>query len=570
METQTTDPEVAEPSTRPKPSVDIDPKTRARLEKVWKQAYAAQTQEDLVDLYAGWSDTYDEDHEAIGYVGHVTTGRVFSRHLTDPIRAKILDAGAGTGAGGAELATHGFRDITALDLSPAMLEKAREKGVFRRLVQADLDGPLDTFANDEFDGVILVGVFSYGQAPAHTLEEIVRVTRVGGVIAFTLRTDFFEENAMGVREKIEELEVAGAWRRLELSEPEQYLPKKDPSVLFRVWCYEVLEGKHPVPARDFVEAVRQAMLAPDRVRRIDHAHIWDPMASRLYNAYIGSPDYYLTECEEEILKAHAEQIAERHTVFVELGCGSARKIKHVLDAAIELHPKRRIAYLPIDLSAGALAATEAELLDIYGDRLKIEPHLGHFRETLSRIPAEDGKNIFFFGSSIGNFESPAATVKFLAELRDVMTPLDQLAVGFDLQKDPEVLLRAYNAGPENLAFFVHMVRRMNHVLGADFDLGAFRLGSTYDAEPPWQGVETRCVNLKVVAEKAQDVHIPAVGFDVHLEAGDAIQVGTSRKLRTDDVQILAELAGLRVRTLWLDHRHYFALTELVRDDAPLD
>lgn len=552
------------------PSPDIDSATQARLAKIWKKAYAARTQDDLVDLYADWSETYDQDHEAIGYFGHVLTAQVFARHVRNPRRVRVLDAGAGTGAGGAELAKRGFRDVTALDLSADMLEKAREKCVFSRLVQADLGGPLDTFASDEFDAVILVGVFSYGQAPAHALEEIVRATRPGGVIAFTMRVDFFESNAMGVRDKIEELEKAGAWRLLELSEPEQYLPKKDPSVLFRVWCYEALEGKRKAPTPEFEEAVRQAMLSPERVRRLDHSHIWDPMASRLYDAYIRCEDYYLPECEEEILNAHAEQIAERHTVFVELGCGSARKIRHVLDAALELRPDREIAYLPIDLSEGALEATRAELREVYGDRLTIEPHLGHFRETLSRIPAEDGKNIFFFGSSIGNFETPEATVRFLAELRDLMTPRDQLAVGFDLQKDPEVLLRAYNAGPANLAFFVHMVRKMNHELGADFDLDAFRLGSTYEKETPWKGLETCCVNLKVVTEKAQDVHIPGVGFDVHLEAGDAIQVGTSRKFRTDDIPLLAALAGLRVRTLWLDHRHYFALTELVRDDALLD
>jgi uncharacterized SAM-dependent methyltransferase/ubiquinone/menaquinone biosynthesis C-methylase UbiE len=549
---------------------NIDPETRARLEKTWKKAYGARTREDLLDLYAAWSESYDEDHEAIGFVGHKTTSRVFARHLGDSRAARVLDAGAGTGAGGGELARRGFRDLTALDLSAEMLEKAREKGVFGRLVQADLDGPLDMLASDEFDGVILVGVFSYGQAPAHALDEILRVTRPGGLIAFTMRVDFFESNAMGVRRKIEDLEEAGSWRLLEVSQPEPYLPKKDPSVMFRVWCYEVLEGKRPVPTPELVSAARQALLSPGRVRRIDHALIWDPMASRLYDAYTRCEDYYVTDSEAEILNAHADQIAERHRVFVELGCGSARKIKYVLDAALELSAGREISYLPIDLSEGALAATRATLAEVYGDRVRIEPHLGHFRETLSRIPAEDGKNIFFFGSSIGNVETPEATVRFLADLREVMTPLDQLAVGFDLQKDPEVLLRAYNAGAANLAFFVHMVRKMNHELGADFDLSAFRLASTYDKEPSWNGLETCCMNLKVATEKAQDVHVPALGFDVHLDAGDAIQVGTSRKFRTDDIRILAALSGLRVRTLWLDHQDYFALAELVRDDAPLD
>lgn len=549
-------------------SVEIEPHIRQRLEAIWKQAYAAKTKDDLHDLYAAWSASYDEDHAAIGYFGHRTTAEVFARHFEAPAKAEVLDAGAGTGAGGVELARLGFHRLTALDLSPEMLDKAREKEIFQELHAADLGLPLDVFPCDRFDGVILVGVFSYGQAPAHALEEIVRITKPGGAVAFTMRTDFYESDAMGVRSQMEKLERDGAWRLAELSEPQQYLPKKDPSVLFRVWCFEILPGKSSQPATHFVAAAKAALLEPSSIRRLDHAHIWDPQASRLYEAYTRTDAYYLTECEMEILGVHAEQIVAESPTLVELGCGSARKIKILLDTALAMGEKE-IAYLPIDVSEGALAATCAELTESYDERVRIEPIGGRFRDVLREIPAARGKNILFFGSSIGNFETPEATVTFLRELRELMTEQDQMVVGFDLQKEPEVLLRAYNAGPQNLSFFLHMVRRMNHDLGANFELSAFRLGSTYDAEPPWEGLETRCVNLKVVTEKAQDVYVPALGFDVHLDAGDAIQVGVSRKFRTDDIHLLAALSSLRLRTLWLDTQHYFAVAELVRDDAPV-
>lgn len=550
----------------------IDPRIRQRLEKIWKQAYAARSKRDLVDLYADWSDTYDEDHEAIGYFGHRTTAEVFSRRFHDDdadlAELKVLDAGAGTGAGGVQLAKQGFRDLCALDLSQAMLDKARDKDIFRELHQADLGKPLDMYGTDEFDGVILVGVFSYGQAPAHALEEIVRVTRPGGYVAFTMRTDFHDDDAMGVRSKIEELQEAGAWKQVDLSEPQKYLPKKDPDVMFRVWCFQVLEGKATEPDPQFARAARQALMSPDSVKRLDHSHIWDPMGSRLYDEYIRSDAYYLTECELEILAGHAEQIVTESSTLVELGCGSAQKISVLLESALE-RGESNISYLPIDVSEGALSATCDDLAEAYGDRVAIRPLLGRFREVLDTIPAEDGKNILFFGSSIGNIESPADTAAFLRELRELMTPEDQLVVGFDLQKEPEILLDAYNAGPANLSFFLHMVRRMNHQMGANFELDAFRLGSTYEAEPAWNGLETHCVQLKVVSTREQHVHIPALDLDIALTAGDAIQVGTSRKFRTDDIRRLAELSGLRQRTLWLDSNHYFAVTELVRDDAPV-
>ncbi|MCG8461080.1 MAG: hypothetical protein MI919_32755 [Holophagales bacterium] len=95
----------------------IDPRIRRRLERIWDQAYAAETQDDLRDLYAEWSESYDEDHAAIGYFGHRTTAEVFAARFDDPGSAEVLDAGAGPGAGGVELARRGFRRLTALDLS---------------------------------------------------------------------------------------------------------------------------------------------------------------------------------------------------------------------------------------------------------------------------------------------------------------------------------------------------------------------------------------------------------------------------------------------------------------------
>ena len=102
------------------------------------------------------------------------------------------------------------------------------------------------------------------------------------------------------------------------SAPEPYLPRKDAEALFRVHTFRVLDGKRPKAEDAFVEAVRAALTSPGPVKALDHAHIWDAAASRLYDAYIARPEYYLNECEKEILRIHAGAIAERHAFFVEL------------------------------------------------------------------------------------------------------------------------------------------------------------------------------------------------------------------------------------------------------------
>jgi uncharacterized SAM-dependent methyltransferase/ubiquinone/menaquinone biosynthesis C-methylase UbiE len=539
---------------------------KQRIERTWKKAYQVMTQDDLVDLYAGWAEHYDEDHAAVGYFGHRAAAQALCALLGDVSDARILDAGAGTGAAGVELARAGARHLTAIDLSPEMLDRARSKGVYERAFVADLGQPIDQFDSSSFDAAILVGVFSFGQAPAFALDEIVRVVRPGGIVTLTMRDDFREQDAMGVRSKMEQLVAEGAWKQRSVSDPAPYLPKKDPGVLFRVWSFEILPAKAPEASSEFAEAVRAALTSPSSVRVIDHAHIWDAVGSRLYNAYIERPEYYLTACEEEILDMHAKKIVGDSRLFVELGCGSARKAGRLLEAATERHTP--IRYIPIDVSDGALEATAQDIRAHFGAKVDVQPELGLFTETLRRIPADQAKTILFFGGSVGNMPTLEDSITFLSQIRDLMMPGDRLVVGFDLQKSEDVLLAAYNAGAENRAFFVHMVRRMNWLLDAGIDLSALQLGSTYDEEPSYRGMQTRCMNLKVVTRVPQSVHVEHLDLNVTLEAGDAIQVGVSRKFRTDDVRILASVAGLRVRTMWFDTRQYFTLAELVRDDAP--
>ncbi|GJM20526.1 MAG: hypothetical protein DHS20C15_04410 [Planctomycetota bacterium] len=539
-----------------------------RRAATWKRAYAARTPDDLLALYADWAAQYEADHAAIGYRGHELASEVLERHLPASRAPRLLDAGAGTGLAGAALAKLGHQHLSGYDLSPDMLEQARAKGVYERLAVADLGVPLDDDIDDSYDGAILVGVFSFGQAPAHTLDEIVRVVRPGGFVVFTMRTDFHESNAMEVAAKLTELEASGVWRLAELTEPEPYLPKKDPDARFRVWCYEVLPTKRQAVPTDFAEAVGVALDAGGPIYELAHHHIWDATSSRLYDAYIQRPEYYLNDSEEEILRVNAGEFLGDRALCVELGCGSAEKIKHVFRAVLGGDPTATVDYIPIDLSPGALETNERQIREAFGDRVRVDARLGSFDETLATLPADQVKAIFFLGGSIGNFPSIDDTVSFLGTVRERLTPRDRFVVGFDLTKDAHVFEAAYNAGQSNRLFFLHMVRRMNRLLGADFDLSAFELASTYDRERSDSGVSATRVNLKVVNTRAQHVTIPALDRELDLAVGDCVQVGISRKFGPDDVGALAGLAGLRVRSMWFDTRHYFCLTEFVRDDAP--
>jgi len=542
----------------------VDEPTDTHLDAIWKRAYEARTREDLQRLYADWARTYDADHEKVGFFGHRLTAEVLARHTTRHDMARVLDAGAGTGAAGEARHARGFRRLVGVDLSDDMLKVARGKGIYRETAVADLSVPLDAFAAGSFDAGVLVGVFSFGQAPAETLDEIVRLVRSGGVIAFTLRTDFHAADAMGVRSRMEALDARGAWRLLECTDPLPCLPHKDPDAMFQVWCYRVTGDVEAEVEDGFEEAIREALTGDDWVKKIDHAWIWDSAASRLYERYTQTPGYSLTDCEEEILRDHAAEIVGGEPLIVELGCGSARKIRHVLRAAAARGGAVR--YIPIDVSPGALTSTTAEVRQLFGDRVQVEPRHGLFEEVLPGLPVSEPTLMFFFGSSIGNLDTIADTVAFLDRLRTRLNPGDRVVAGIDLHKDEGVLERAYNEEEWCRSFFVHMLRRINEHLGADFDPRVFELSSTYEIEAPSEGLRTRRMSLRIAPTAPQHTWIRKLELEVHLEPGQPVQVGISRKYEPAQIATLARMAGLRLARQWFDTRHWFSLNELVRDD----
>jgi uncharacterized SAM-dependent methyltransferase/ubiquinone/menaquinone biosynthesis C-methylase UbiE len=534
----------------------------ARLESIWRRAYGAKTRDDLRRLYADWAETYDADHEKVGFFGHRLTAEVLSRHLTRRDASRVLDAGAGTGAAGQELARLGFRNLVAVDLSDAMLARAREKGVYAQALVADLALPIDAFGDDSIDACVLVGVFSYGQAPAEALDEVVRLVRPGGIVAFTMRTDFHDEDAMGIRSRMELLERRGTWHLLECTEPAPYLPGKDPDARFQVWCFRVTGHKTPEVEEGFEDAVREALASDDWVKKIDHAWIWDSTASRLYDRYTQTSGYYLTDCEEEILKDHAAEILGDARLVVELGCGSARKISHVLAACVAAG--QRVRYLPIDVSRGALRATEAEIRKRFGDKVIIEPRQGLFDDVLPELPVGEKKLVFFFGSSIGNLDTIGDTVRFLSGLRARLHDHDRFVVGMDLHKDESVLEAAYNEEEACRAFFVHMIRRINEHLGADFDPRVFKLSSVYLKEDTGAPFASYRMCLRIAPDVPQHTWVRSLGLEVTLQPGQPVQVGISRKFEPSGIGKLASLAELKLTRQWLDKRKWFSLNELAR------
>lgn len=100
----------------------------------------------------------------------------------------ILDLGCGTGLSGAV-----FKDIahtlTGIDLSPKMIDKARERAIYDNLIVGDMVAAV-TLLNTTFDLVIAADVFVYLGDLLPVFIAVRRAVRPGGLFAFSVeRTD---------------------------------------------------------------------------------------------------------------------------------------------------------------------------------------------------------------------------------------------------------------------------------------------------------------------------------------------------------------------------------------------
>ena len=197
--------------------------------------YQSASNQELEERYDQWAAEYDQDLEQeYAWNAPDNAARVLAALV--PPNAAVLDAGAGTGLAGQRLAAAGFTNLAAMDISQGMLDEARRKNVYNSFHQMVMGETLG-FDTASFDAVISVGVFTLGHAPVHSFDELARITKPGGYIVFSLRTDMVAE---GYQAYFNHLESAGKWQKAQVTDPFQPMPLGEPEVFHQIWAFQVL------------------------------------------------------------------------------------------------------------------------------------------------------------------------------------------------------------------------------------------------------------------------------------------------------------------------------------------
>lgn len=279
---------------------------------------------------------------------------------------------------------------------------------------------------------------------------------------------------------------------------------------------------------------------------------YDALGSRLFDAITELQEYYPTRTEAAIFERHGAAIAAQTLrctgpapVMVDLGAGNCAKAARLFGL---LRPSRYLAVdISVDFLRQALQGLQREHpeMDLAGVGLDFSARLQLGREITGEGPAL----VFYPGSSIGNF-APDDALRLLREAR-ALSRGGALLIGVDLVKDERVLQAAYDDDlGVTAAFNLNLLKHLNRLLGADFDVRQWQHVALYDAA-------ASRIEMHLAAREA--LRVRWRGGERSFTAGERIHTENSCKWTPPAFGELLRRAGFTQLEHWTDERGWFAV-----------
>lgn len=323
--------------------------------------------------------------------------------------------------------------------------------------------------------------------------------------------------------------------------------------------FQILRDAAGDPTIAFAESVACGL--EDQPRWLDCRWLYDARGSEIYERITEQPEYYLTRTETGILERHARRIRELagETTVVELGSGSSRKTRLVLEAWLDQGPA---CYVPIDISHVALGQACRRLAHRY-EKLTVEGIAASYRRGLKVATALSPLTLLFLGSTVGNL-NPDEFDRFLEMVARRLAPGDSFLLGIDLVKDAARLEAAYNdAAGWTARFTRNLFARMNRELESGVPLDSVEHVAFYN-----DGLERVEIYARFTDEVRLD--LPVIDASYRIAAGEMILVEISRKFRPREVGADLARFGFGLEEAFTDEDELFGLLLLRRRrDVPV-
>ena len=287
---------------------------------------------------------------------------------------------------------------------------------------------------------------------------------------------------------------------------------------------------------------------------LDSKYFYDEHGDDLFQQIMHSDEYYLTNCEMEILKTQSADIAS--TIFasdknydvIELGAGDCSKSVYLLRQILKRN--KSVTFFPVDISKHVIDLIEEDLPKKVRD-LNIHGLNGEYIEMLKEANklSKKRKLVLFMGSNIGNMNYQHS-IAFCKELRSHLHAGDYLLIGFDLKKDPQIILSAYNDKKGiTKEFNLNLLRRINKELNADFVTENFQHFPVYNPE------SGECKSY-LVSKCKQQVSIGDTEI-IDFEENETLDMEISSKYSIQQTDTIASLSGFEPIEYFYDEKQWF-------------
>lgn len=287
------------------------------------------------------------------------------------------------------------------------------------------------------------------------------------------------------------------------------------------------------------------------IKTLPCKYFYDEAGSKLFDAICGSPEYYPTRIELELMRKAAPEIAltiGSNVDLIEYGSGASKKTRYILDAL-----ENPASYVAVDISKEFLISSSSALAQDYPE-IDVYAVCADFTKPF-KLPKGIGtisrRSVGYFpGSTIGNFTRKEAKT-FLGLCVKTLGSKGGMLVGVDLKKDPKILEAAYNdeAGVTE-AFNRNILYHINRELMGNFDPQSFAHVAFYNQ---------KMGRIEMHLESLKEQIVKIKKHKIFFKNGERIHTENSYKYDIEEFRKLASSAGFTPSKVWTDKDKLFSI-----------
>lgn len=288
---------------------------------------------------------------------------------------------------------------------------------------------------------------------------------------------------------------------------------------------------------------------------ISSKFFYDETGSDLFEQITHLPEYYPTRTEKKILKNLQLNFLSSYKTLniIEIGSGDPSKISLLLNK-IPKNNHSGLNYIPVDISASAIAYSGKKLLDLF-PQITINGIVADFMKQLNYIPQKSNRMFYFLGSTIGNFTRKDAD-KFMLNISEILKQGEYFLVGFDNIKDVQTLEKAYNDEQGITAKFnLNILKVINRIAETNFNISDFVHISFYNKQK-------NRIEMHLEAVKEVTVKSKYLANDLIIKKGERIHTENSHKFDKEIINHIANNANFQVETIFTDENNWFSVALL--------